>query len=366
MPEVLGPRALGRATLARQSLLTRSTGPVTELLERLYGLQAQSPTAPYFALHARMRVFRPEQLSALLRDRSAVRIATLRGTVHLLTAADAAQQRALTQPVLDRDLDRNAQHALQLIGVDRAALAALGRELVEQTPRSMAELRPLLGRHWPDRDPAALAYGVRGLLPLVQVPPRGLWGRSGQPVLTTLEHWTGRPVPPDPSLETMLLRYLAAYGPASAQDAQTWSGLPRLGEVFDRIRPQLRTFRAESGTELFDLPDAPRPDSRLPVPVRLLAPFDNVLLSYADRSRLLDDVDKPRLFSVNGIVSPAVLVNGRVTGVVSTAATERTATATIEWFRFASATQRAKVEREALRLLKFAYPDRVRQVRFTG
>ncbi|WP_206033794.1 winged helix DNA-binding domain-containing protein, partial [Rhodococcus sp. A14] len=248
-------RALGRATLARQSLLSRSDASALDMIEHLCGLQAQAPAPPYFALWARLTRFRAESLSDLIEKRAVVRIVAMRGTVFALSSSDALSFRPLTQPLLDRDLHTNTQYRSSLDGIDLGALAAAGRELVRDEPRTQSQMRPLLEERFPGRDGAALAHGVRGLVPMVQVPPRGLWGRSGQPALSTLESWVGRPLSAAPSIDTMLLRYLAAFGPASARDAQAWSGLTRLGEVLDRLRPELRVFAGESGPELFDLPD---------------------------------------------------------------------------------------------------------------
>nr|WP_239010487.1 crosslink repair DNA glycosylase YcaQ family protein [Rhodococcus aetherivorans] len=175
-PRTLTARALGRATLARQHLLRRGDLPAIELVEHLLGLQAQAPSPPYFALWARLRRFRPTALADLLESRDVVRIVLMRGTVFAVSAADAVALRDWIQPLLDRDLTTNTQYAAGLAGLDLRELAAVGRDLLRDGPRSLQELRPLLAERFPGRDPAALAYGLRNLLPLVQVPPRGLWG----------------------------------------------------------------------------------------------------------------------------------------------------------------------------------------------
>ncbi|MGW6025438.1 winged helix DNA-binding domain-containing protein [Streptomyces sp. NPDC055099] len=309
---VLGTRALNRATLDRQLLLRRSAdlsveGAVTHLL----GLQAQNVKPPYFALAARIEGFEPEDLSALLASRDLVRIVTMRSTIHLHTADDALTLRPLVQGARDREL-----HAFRkgLAGVDLEELASLARAAVEEEPRTMKQLREILLPRWPDADPQALAVAARCSLPLVQVTPRGLWRRSGQVALTTAEHWLGRPSEPVPTPDATVLRYLAAFGPASVKDMQTWAGLTRLREAFERLRPQLLTFRDENGVELFDLPDAPRPDADTPAPVRFLPEFDNLLLSHADRARIVPAEYKGRTWKGNFAYS-VFLVDGFLAGV---------------------------------------------------
>lgn len=351
-PRTLTARALGRATLARQHLLHRADLPVLDAVEHLLGLQAQAPTPPYFALWARLRRFRPAALADLIEGRHVVRTVLMRGTVFAVSAADAAALRDWVQPLLDRDLTTNTQYAAGLAAVDLRELAAAGRDLLGDGPRSLQELRPLLAERFPGRDPAALAYGLRNLLPLVQVPPRGLWGRSGQPRLTPLDEWTGRgPTRQDPA--AVLRRYLAAFGPASVRDAQAWSGLTRLGEVFERLRPSLEVFRDENGVELFDLPDALRPDPATPAPVRILAPYDNVLLSHADRTRIVSDEYRRRIVTQNGIVRSAVLVDGTVAGTAKLAVAKDSAVLEVTPWRRLTAPQRSAVEAEGLRLARF-------------
>jgi len=354
-PRTLTNRELGRATLARQHLLRRSDLGPLPMIEHLLGLQAQAPLPPYLALWSRIRRFAPESLSDLLAARAVVRIVLMRGTIFAVSAADATALRPWVQPLLDRDLDTNTAYAAALVGVDRDALAAAGRELVRDVPRSQQELQPLLAERFPGRDPKALAHGVRGLVPMVQVPPRGLWGRSGQPRLAVLDEWTGHPpVAPDP--ESLLLRYLGAFGPASVRDAQAWCGLTRLDEVFERLRPRLEVFRDERGVELFDLPDAPRPDPATPAPARILAPYDNVLLSHADRSRLISDENRRRIMTQKGIVKPAVLVGGTVAGIADLRITKQAAALDITPWRRLTAANRSALEAEGLRLLDFAAP----------
>ncbi|WP_441247798.1 winged helix DNA-binding domain-containing protein [Kitasatospora sp. McL0602] len=340
MTAVLTRRELGRAVLARQQLLVRGAGPADEMIGRLVGLQAQAaPEPPYLGLWSRLADFRPEQLTELLEQRRVVRVALQRGTIHLVTAADCLALRPLLQPVLDRGL--RGSYGRQLAGLDVAEVAARGRELVERQPMTFQQLGERLGPHWPEHDPASLAQAVRAVLTLVQVPPRGLWGRSGPAAHTTAEHWLGREPEAAPSLDDLVLRYLGAFGPASAADVQKWCGLTGLGKVLARLAPELAVFRDEQGRTLYDLPDAPRPGGDTPAPVRLLAPFDNLLLSYADRSRVLPEEYRHEVMTPNGLVPGTLLVDGLVAGVWRTSATADGGVLTVR--RFAGTGDRAVV-----------------------
>jgi hypothetical protein len=376
-PTVLDRRRLNRALLDRQMLLRRRRRSPRAVVERLVGLQGQAPLAPYTGLWSRIEGFRPEQLARLLEDREVVRLVAMRGTVHLMTADDALALRPLVQPLLDRDLDTNTAHAPDLRGIDRSELAAAARALYEQRPRTNPEIGAALAERYPGRAPSALAHAARGLLALVQVPPRGVWGAGGQVRCTTAEAWIGRPLAAAPRIEDMVRRYLGAFGPASVADVQTWSGLRGLGEVVERLgraraagsgEPGLRVFRDEDGRELFDLPRAPRPAADTPAPVRLLAEFDNVLLSHADRRRIESDEHRRTRWTVNGQIPGAVLVDGFVRGTWRLDRDRKAATAvvTVQLLAPTGPADEAAITAEAARLAAFAAPDRTHDVRITG
>ena len=260
----LSLRALNRAALHRQLLLDRAPLTALDAVGRLAGLQAQAPLAPYVGLWTRLAGFRHEELQELITERAVLRAHLMRNTVHLVDAGDYLGFRPLYQPLLARHLAGN--FGKNLIGVDLTELAAVAADLLGQTPLTRVELGARLAPRWPDHDPAALAYAASHLLPLVQVPPRGLWGEPNHRAAFMLaDAWlVGRDpsASPDPAqaAEQLVLRYLAAYGPASVADAQAWSGLTRLREVTDRLGSRLRAFTGQDGAELLDLPDAPRPD----------------------------------------------------------------------------------------------------------
>jgi winged helix DNA-binding protein len=381
-PKVLSRRAVNRALLARQLLLNRprlpAAGParaaqVTSTIEHLVGLQAQAPFPPYYGLHSRLDGFRPEDLAALITGRGVVRIALMRGTIHLVSARDCLPLRQLVQPVIDRGL--RGAFGPQLAGVDPAALAAAGRSLVEAEPMTFSQLGQALAARWPDHPPAALAQAVRAFVPLVQLPPRAVWGKAGQSVHTSAEHWLGLPGPvpaggpADPAaLARLVTRYLGAFGPATVRDVQAWSGLTGLKAVLEQLRPCLVAFRDEQGAELFDLPTAPRPGGDVPAPPRLVAEFDNLVLSHAERSRVISPGAASRISTVNGVIPGTVLIDGFVTGMWRLDRARKTATLTIELFGPESAhgprSARDALAAEAGRVLAFAAPGTTHHIRF--
>jgi hypothetical protein len=347
---VLSPRALNRATLGRQMLLRRQKLPALQAIEHLVGMQAQAPDPPYVGLWTRLEGFYPDELARLILDRRVVRVALMRNTVHLVSARDCLALRPLVQPVIDRGLHANRAG---VEGVDIEALSAAGRALLEERPRTAKELGMLLQERWPERDPASLARAIRHLVPLVQVPPRGVWGKSGPATHTTAEAWLGRPIDRDPSLEEMVLRYLGAFGPASVKDVQTWSGLTRLGEVVERLRPRLLCFRDEYGRDLFDLPDAPRPDPDVPSPPRFLPEFDNLILSHADRTRVIADEHRKAIASRNGMVPATFLIDGFVQGTWKTERNRGKAMLEVEPFEALAKQDRRVLAEEGERLIRF-------------
>jgi Winged helix DNA-binding domain len=351
-------------------LLRRSSMPPVEAVQRLVGMQAQVPLAPYVGLWSRLDAFDPDELGRAVLERRAVRIPLMRTTLHLVSAADCLALRPVLQPVLERGFSTGSPFGRNLRGLDVAAVLAEGRRLLDERPRTTAELGRLLAERWPDRDPASLAHAVRYLVPLVQVPPRGVWGAAGRATWTTVEAWLGRSPASDPAPglasgpapDRMVLRYLAAFGPATVADVQAWCWLTRLREVLDRLRPRLRTFRDQDGRELFDLPDAPRPDPGVEAPPRFLPEYDNLLLSHADRSRVIADEHRERVFTRG-----AVLVDGVAWGAWRTERAPGRSAATLAIQPFAPPARRdlAAVGEEGERLLSFtAAGAERRDVRF--
>ncbi|WP_327164949.1 winged helix DNA-binding domain-containing protein [Streptomyces zaomyceticus] len=346
---VLGPRALNRATLDRQLLLRPSPMGVTEAVGHLLGLQAQSTKPPYYALAARLDGFRPEDLSELMESRRVARIVSLRSTVHTHTAGDADALRRLVQDgAVDRELKMFRKG---LDGVDLDRLVALATAFVEERPRTPKELREHLSSEWPDADPQSLGIAARCLLVMVQVTPRGLWGRSGQVALTTTDVWFPGQEREAADLDETVLRYLGAFGPASVKDMQTWCGLTRLRPAFERLRSRLLVFQDEAGTELFDLPDAPRPDEDTPAPPRFLPEFDNLLLSHADRGRVVPAEHRGRTWTGNQ-AHRVFLLDGFLAGLWQLDERKDRTTLTVEPFEHVTRAQRAALTAEADRTLR--------------
>ena len=349
---ILTPRALNRALLARQMLLERAAMSPVAAIEHLVGMQAQVPTDPYFGLWSRLADFDPLALSALIKSRKAARIAVMRGTLHLVSARDALTMRAWVQPVLSRTLVAT-EWGKKTRGVDIDALVAAGRAAVEAKPLTLAELRPVLAAAFPRYDATALSWAFHYSAPLVQVPPRGLWGEGGLPRVTTIENWLKK-AQTTPSTEKIVLRYLAAFGPASVMDMQAWSGLTKLGTAFEALRPKLAAFRDETGRELFDLADAPRPDPDTPAPPRFLPVYDNATLGFANRDRILG-LAPPRAVPQNLNVR-AFLIDGFVAGFWKVEEEKDRATLTLEPFAALAKKDQRALAAEGRKLLAFAAP----------
>lgn len=356
-------RTLNRTLLSRQLLLQRADMSPADAVTHLLGLQSQNATSVYPGLWTRLAGFDFAAFGRLLAERRVVRLALMRNTVHLVTAADALRLRPWLQPALDRGL-RSSAWAAGIAGVGRDALLAAGREALAEQPLGPSELRTLLGARFPAADPASLVNVLRTWAPLVQVPPRGVWGVPCGVRYAFADDWLGAPLAADPDPAGLVRRYLAAFGPAGPADMQKWSGVTGLKRLFADL--DLRTYAAEDGQVLYDLPDAELTDPDTPVSARFVADFDNLLLSHADRTRILGDVPKSRVISVNGIVSGTILLDGFVGGTWRFERAKGAAAVVVTPFAPLRAPDRDTLEAEGLRLLATAYEGapEVRGVRF--
>lgn len=342
---------LNRATLARQHLLERTEQSAFEVIEHLVAMQSQVPGAPFTGLWSRIVDFDFAALDALMLDHTVVRMLTLRSTVHLMTAEDAAGFRPLVQVVLDREYRSVRKKALDAAGVDPDEVAARARELLATQHLSAAQIADVTHAEWPAAPREHVSAIPRLFLPTVQVTPRGLWGRSGQATFAMFDDWTGRRLEPY-ALEYVVKRYLAAYGPATVKDAQRWCGLTKLKAVFDGLGDELVVFEGPTGERLYDLPDAPRPAADTPAPVRILPEYDNVGLAYADRTRIVDADRQMSLLAGPQIIGPTVLVDGRMEATVRIERDKTGARFLVRPFTSLDRGERDAVEAEAVALLE--------------
>jgi hypothetical protein len=346
---------LNRATLARQMLLEREPLGAIAAIERLAGMQAQEPRHPFTGLWTRVCGFEREQLLRALREREVVRATLMRSTLHLMSAADYAALRMALQP--------STAVALRVLGVrsqglDLDAVLPAASELLRDNPLTFDEIRAHLKERFPDVDHRALGYAVRTLLPLVMLPSEAdRWGFPRVSAFALAGEWLDEPLAAQ-GAEALVTRYLGAFGPATAKDVQTWSGVGGMKAVLDAMRDRLEVFTEEGGRrELFDLPDAPRPGADVPAPARLLPEFDNLVLAHDDRTRLIADEHRPLVTTKNLRVKATFLLDGAVRGTWSIEVKRKLATLVLAPFDALSKPEREQLEPEAQALLRFAEPD---------
>ncbi|MFD8501082.1 winged helix DNA-binding domain-containing protein [Amycolatopsis sp. NPDC059657] len=347
----IGTRALNRTTLGRQLLLDRADLSIVDATERLLGLNAQGPNLPYLALWNRLSGFEIKDLTAAIEDGSLVRSTLMRATQHLLSVPDFCLIRPAVAPLLIR-VQRNA-FGKQTAGIDLEELVADARDLLADGPLTRPKLGKLLAETRPGADANALGWTVQYLEPLVHPAPSGTWNVRGATPFARAD-WTGVTAKTD--LPEMIRRYLAAFGPASVSDARAWSGVGGLKEIFEEMRPELKTYTDENGRELFDLPNAALGAEDLPAPVRLVPDFDAPLLAFADRTRVMTD-EVRKAVCIGASVAATVLVDGTVAATWSTKKTKDSVELTVTPFRKLSKVERADIEAEAGRLLEFTDPD---------
>jgi Winged helix DNA-binding domain len=355
MHDTLTRKALNRALLARQMLLAREEIPAITAIEHLIGLQAQQARPPFVGLWSRISGFEREGLRSLLESRRVIRATLMRCTLHLMSGRDYLAFRPVLQSALSRGMravlgDRAKSFPLN-------ALLAEARQLYEERPQTFSDVRAALVEIFPDADERAMGYAVRTHLPLVVVPGEHEWGFRADAEFTLAEAWLGRSPEIDSGLHALVLRYLAAFGPASTTDVQAWSGLTGLAPVLNELRPQLRVCRDERRRELFDLPEATRPHVDTPAPVRFVADFDNLILSHADRTRIIADEHRSVVITKNGQVLPTFLVDGFVAGTWKVSRVRKTATLMVSPFAPLPSAATSELEAEGERLLRFLEPD---------
>jgi len=298
--ESLTRRELTAALAARQLLLERSRLSPAEAIRRLTPLQGQHPPAPYIALAARLDGFTRAGLEAAIGAREVVKTTIMRLTLHVADAGDYPAYAQLTRQPRMRKWRATYPH------LDEAEVVAeIGAWLRE--PRGNREIRDRLkGYEGVADDPYAPVFFARTLLPLVQLPPAGFYDDSRRQTAFVMDP---RPLPgPAEASALVLRRYLAAFGPAQRRDVAAWSGVPQSEFAWDRV--ETVSHRDEQGRELLDLPGQPLPPASTELPPRLLAHWDQPLLAYADRERIMPPELAPLKLTLSG--SPTVTVDGRV------------------------------------------------------
>ena len=305
-------RTLNRTLLARQHLLARAATDPLPMVRHLVGLQAQAPLPPYLSLHARLTDFDPMAFSDAIADRRIVRLLLMRGTVHAVDPSDAATLRPLVQPALDK-MTRTSAASRAAVGVPRDRLVAAARELLDGGGLPVTELGRLLAQRFPGVPAGALVNTLRETTPLVQLPPRGLWNRSGGVVYHLLDGWAG-PLPRPEPATAVLRRYLRAFGPASAADVTAWSRMTGVATILDQLGDELVRYRTDTGRAVVDLAELPLTDPDTPAPVRLLGQYDNLWLSHAARDRVTTPEARRRWMGSNGGVASTVFVDGYLHG----------------------------------------------------
>lgn len=361
---ILKLRELNRATLARQMLLERESLAITAAIEGLAGLQAQLASAPYVGLWTRLRDFRREDLATEIENRKVIKATMMRVTLHLCTAEDYLRFRTTFQPVLIGAANALAKQRGQGFDLDKVLKAA--RKFIGEKPRTFAEISDMVTKLMPDHDVGAMRYSVRTHIPLVQVPIATGWSYSSKPEFTLAESWIGRPISPEDNLRELVFRYLAAFGPASVTDAQTWLGM-KLKETFEKLRPELQTYRGEGRLELFDLPGVSLPAEDIPAPVRFLPEYDNLLLSHSNRTRVIANEYRSKVYLPGLRVAATILVDGFVRGAWKIEKTKTEATLVIEPFDKLTKKDHGALTEEGEQLVRFVEPTaKSFGVRFTA
>jgi hypothetical protein len=358
---ILTLRELNRTTLARQMLLSRTSGPTPETVSRLVGLQAQSAMAPFVGLWTRIEGLEREDVAGLIEDKTILKATMMRGTLHLVTAEDYLRFRSTLQPVLDAALAGILKGRADDLDVPKLLDAA--EPFLEESPRSFAEITKMAEKLFPGTDPGAMRYAIRMRLPLAQVPVARGWSYPGNPRYALAESWLGKAVPPGDRFKDLVLRYLSAFGPASAADMQTWSGFGK--ERMDELRAELITYRDEKGRELFDHPDLKIEDPEHPAPERFLPEFDNLLLSHANRTRVIADEHRKKVYIPVLRVRSTILVDGFVAGTWKVEKAKGAATLVVEPFATLSKSSRNELSEEGEKLVRFiGYDTKRHDVRF--
>ncbi|MFB7999423.1 winged helix DNA-binding domain-containing protein [Streptomyces sp. NPDC056002] len=314
---VISARELNRATLSRQLLLGREPLTVPDGVRRVVALQAQHPASPYLALWNRLTGFAPAGLDAAFTGRSVVKATLMRITLHAVHTEDYPAFRAAMQPTLyaSRLGFRFAAAGLTTADADELVpeLLAFARR-----QRTSADMQAWVEKRLGAEQKEGAWWGLKAYAPLHHAPTDAPWSFGLRPsfVAAGTAAFTGRAVDPQ-ALRTLILRYLAGFGPASVADVAQFAMVqrPAIREALRALDGAVEQLHGPNGSTLFDLPGASRPPAETPAPPRLMAMWDSVLLAYADRSRVIPPDYRPWVIRKNGDVLPTLLVDGHVAGV---------------------------------------------------
>lgn len=314
---VLTQRELNRTHLYRQHLLARSDMTTGDMLCAIVGLQAQEVKDPYLALWSRLGSFGHSDLTDMLTNFTAVRASLMRGTIHLVTAEDYGLLFPVTYALHQRVVGSVANASL-VPREHHLAIIEQARAMLAEHPMTASQIGTALAESWPVYDKAGLSQVVRFLLPLIQMPPRGVWGDriSSNPVWALPHAWLDGSFSEEPHQpHEMIRRYLHAFGPASVPDITSWSGVTNLKSPVLDLGEELVTYTNEKGTVLYDLAGLEIVSGDEAAPVRFLPGFDNALLGHKDRSRIISDEVRALISTPNGVFSSTFLVDGFVAGI---------------------------------------------------
>lgn len=325
---------------------------MVEAVGRLVGMQGQEAKHPYVGLWSRVEGFAGEELNKAVAEREVVRATLFRGTLHLVTAEDYLRFRTTIGPILEAGLRMLKDRAE---GLDVGKVVAAAERLLAAEPLTFTQVRDALQEQFPAVNERALGFTTRMMVPLVMYPTDTRWGWPANARFTPAEAWLGKKVRRTAVPDELVRRYLAAFGPATPADFQTWSGLPGAKAIFDKL--ELDQLKDEAGKTLYDVPEAPRPDPATPAPVRFLPEFDNLLLAHAKRERIIADEHRPAVFTKNLRVKSTYTVDGLVAGLWSTEVKRGVATLTLTPFGRTLKKTAAELEREGSALLRFLEPD---------
>jgi hypothetical protein len=347
MAKLISLLQLNRSLLHRQMLLAPALGETLPVIERLVAVQAQVPSPPYFGLWARLAQFTPGDLMTLRDQGVVVRAALLRSTLHWVSAADYRWMRPVIQPALERAWQ--GFFGARKSGIEIAPLCEAALEILSAGPVSLNFLSEGLLKTFPHWNKEAMEYGVRTHLPLVQVPPAGAWkgGTAARYQLVEADKSA------DP--QRLVRRYLAAFGPASAADVAAWAGYSGIRKTMEAMAEELVAYRSEDGRTLYDLPGVTLAEG--PVPIRFVAELDNLILAHADRSRIVPELHRKKVFLTAGRVLATILIDGFVGGVWKVEREKKVARLRIELFAEPKAKLRRQIESSGEELLHFAEPD---------